>query len=100
MKSGYKIEWTDNALSELKDTYKYLEENWTTKELNALSIDIEHTISLISNNPNVFPISDRTDVRRVVVKRFNTLYYREREGKSIEILSFFSNRQSPKKRKL
>jgi plasmid stabilization system protein ParE len=100
MKSGYEIKWTDNALSELKDTYKYLEDNWTTKELNALSTDIEHTISLISNNPNVFPISDRTDVRRVVIKRFNTLYYREREGKRVEILSFFSNRQNPKKRKL
>ncbi len=29
MKSGYKIEWTDNALSELRNTYKYLEDNWT-----------------------------------------------------------------------
>jgi len=31
MKSGYKIEWTDHALSELKQTYQYLEENWTSK---------------------------------------------------------------------
>lgn len=29
MKSGYKILWTDHAISELKDTIEHLEENWT-----------------------------------------------------------------------
>ncbi len=50
MKSGYKIEWTDNALAELT--------------------------------------------------RLNTLYYREKENNKVEILSFFSNRQNPDKRKI
>lgn len=33
MKSGYKILWTDHALSELENTVIYLEENWTEREL-------------------------------------------------------------------
>ncbi len=37
MKSGYKIYWTDNALAELKETFEYLEKNWTEKELKNLS---------------------------------------------------------------
>lgn len=100
MKNGYKIEWTDNALFELTKTYQYLEENWTPKELNKLSLAIEQTISLISKNPNIFPISETKDIRKAVIRKFNTLYYREREEKRIEILSFFSNRQNPKRRKL
>ncbi len=100
MKSGYKIEWTDNALSELKQTYQYLEENWTEKELRNLSNAIEKTLKLISCNPNLYPLSDKKDVRRAIVKKLNTLYYRVREDERIEILSFFSNRKSPDKRKL
>jgi len=53
MKSGYKIEWTDNALEELKTIYQYLEKNWTEKELRNLSTEIERTIKLISNNPKI-----------------------------------------------
>ncbi len=29
MKSGYRIDWSANALSELKKTFGYLEVNWT-----------------------------------------------------------------------
>jgi len=100
MKSGYKIEWTDNALEELKTIYQYLEKNWTEKELRNLSTEIERTIKLISNNPKIFPVSDKMNVRRVVIKKLNTLYYREVKEYKVEILSFFSNRQNPIKRNL
>jgi len=100
MRSGYKIEWTDNALAELKATYQYLEENWTKRELMNLSLEIENTLRLISDNPKIFPLSKGKKIRRVVVKKFNTLYYRVAKNKRIEILSFFSNRQNPNKIKI
>jgi len=100
MKSGYKIAWTDNALSELKATYKYLEENWTEREMKNLSIEIERTIKLISNDPKIFPISNKKKIRKAVVKKLNTLYYRENKENLVEILSFFSNRQNPKRREI
>ena len=100
MTNGYKILWTDFALSELENTIEYLEENWTERELRNLAIEIEETLSLLSHNPNLFQASDiKKDIRRVVVAKHNTLYYRVKNN-TIEILSFFSNRQSPKKRKL
>lgn len=100
MTNGYKILWTDFALSELENTIEYLEENWTEKELQNLAREIEETLSLLSHNPNLFQTSDiKKDIRRVVVAKYNTLYYRVNNN-TIEILSFFSNRQSPKKRKL
>jgi len=100
MKSGYKINWTDNALSELKNTFEYLENNWTEKELRKLSNEIEKTVNLISNNPNLFPLSENRNVRKAVVKKLNTIYYRWESGEIVEILSFFSNRQNPDKRKI
>jgi hypothetical protein len=32
MISGFKIVWTDHALSELKETIDYLKTNWTERE--------------------------------------------------------------------
>ena len=99
MKNGYKILWTEHALNELADTYEYLELHYTERELKKLSIELDKTLKLISHNPSLFPISEFKETRKVVIKKFNTLYYRKRNN-SVEILSFFSNRQSPSKRKL
>lgn len=99
MKSGYKILWTDHALDELAKTFEYLEENFSDKELRKLSNSIESTLQLISQNPTLFPASQFKNIRKTVILKYNTIYYRE-NGDVIEILSFFSNRQNPKKRKL
>tara|TARA_R110002124_G_scaffold287262_1_gene472101 strand:+ start:2001 stop:2297 length:297 start_codon:yes stop_codon:yes gene_type:complete len=98
MQSGYRILWTDHALSELRETIEYLKENWTNKELANLSWELNHTIELISKNPEIFQASKK-NTRRAVVAKYNSLYYRIKND-SIEILSFFSNRQDPNKIKI
>ncbi|MBZ9779460.1 type II toxin-antitoxin system RelE/ParE family toxin [Psychroflexus sp. CAK8W] len=95
MKSGYKVFWTKHALSELKETYEYLEKEFTDKEIRKLSVEIDYTINLISRNPELFPLSDFRGIRRVVIKTYNTLYYRL-EKNQIEILSFYNNRKRSK----
>lgn len=100
MKNGYKILWTDNVLKELEKTIEYIEENQTEKELRNLALNLEETLTLVSKNPALFQVSDiKKEIRRVIVLSHNTLYYRIGNNQ-IEIISFFSNRQSPKKRKL
>jgi plasmid stabilization system protein ParE len=37
MKGGYKILWTDHALSELEKTIEYLANNFSNKQLEKLS---------------------------------------------------------------
>src|SRR5690606_33701309 len=99
MKSGYKILWTDNALHELAQTIEYIQENFSDTEVKKLALKIENVTTLISQNPTIFPISEFKGVYKAVILKYNTLYYRLVKD-NIEILSFFSNRQNPKKRKL
>lgn len=99
MKSGYEIVWSDHALNELTQTLEYLEQNFTEKELKKLSKEIKKSVNLISINPFIFSDSEIRNVRKVIIARYNTLYYRIK-GKDIEIISFFSNRQNPAKRKI
>lgn len=99
MKSGYDVFWTPNALDELEKTIAYLERNFTDKEIRRLIQKIENTTALISKNPNIFPKVESNNVHRAVILRFNSMYYRLKNER-IEIVSFFSNRQYPEKRKL
>lgn len=99
MKSGYKILWTNHALIELEKTIEYLENNFSSKELEKLSQKIESTVNLISQNPALFSKSEKKDVYRVTILKLNTMYYRI-QGDTIEILFFVSNRQNPKSRKI
>jgi len=100
MKSGYRIEWTNHALKELTETFEFVANNWTEKELHKLSLKIEKTLELISKNPEIFQKSHaKKDVRRTVVTKHNSLYYRSND-ETIEILSFFSNRKNPKRLEL
>lgn len=100
MKSGYKIRWTEHAISELKETLEYLENNWTERELQTFSAKLDHTIELISKTPEIFPTSfEKKNIRKAVVENHNNLYYRINEN-SIEIISLFSNRKNPSKKKI
>ena len=99
MEKGFEILWTDFALEELSETVGYLEREFSQKEVDILGDEIERITSIISQNPNIFPHSDRLKTRKAVILKFNTLYYRIMNDK-VEILSFFSNRQSPEKKKL
>lgn len=93
MKSGYKILWTDHAISELNETIEYLETNWTEKKLRKFAAKLDHTIELISKMPEIFPEStEKKSIRKAVVEKHNNLYYRMNKN-SIEIVSLFSNRQ-------
>lgn len=92
MKNGYKVIWTDNALSELKETFKYLERNFSEKKLQKLAKKIEFISKLVSDNPLLFPKSDFKNTHRFVILKFNTMYYRVNQNE-IQILSFFSNRK-------
>jgi plasmid stabilization system protein ParE len=100
MKSGFRVFWTDLALSELQQTIEYLENKWTERELRLFSGKLDHTIELISKSPEIFPSSlEKKGIRRAVVEKHNTLYYRI-NNESVEIISLFLNRKNPNQKKL
>lgn len=99
MKSGYNISWTPNALNELEETIKYLQKNFSDKEITKFARKIESFSEIISQNPYIFPMSEHTNIHKAIILTFNTAYYRIKDN-NVEILSFFSNRQSPVKRKI
>ncbi len=90
----YEIVWTDHALAELQDTIHYLETKFSQREISRLAEEIERILAIISRNPTIFPSTEKENIRKAVILKFNSMYFRIKENE-IQILSFFSNRQSP-----
>lgn len=70
MENGCKILWTDLALEELAQTVNYLQKEFTDKEIKKLAEEIEEILSFISQNPKIYPISDKTKIRKAVILNF------------------------------
>jgi len=95
MANGYKILWTESALTELEEVEAFIIEHWTEKELKRLFKHIQLTTKLISDNPLMFPESERKKgIRKAVILKLNSLYYRIK-GNQIEVLAFHANRKRP-----
>lgn len=91
------IIWSPLAERDFLSILEYLHENWEMNVVQAF-IDIAfNSVSLISVNPKLFPLINKSrKIRKCVLTRHNSLFYRD--GKeSIEILRIFDNRQDPHK---
>jgi len=95
MGNGYEIKWTDHALNELDQVFRDLEVQWGEVQVEKLAISIEQKIRLLRQNPYLFQATmDNPEIRRVVILKFNSIYYRVYSNK-VEILSFYLNRKNP-----
>lgn len=96
MKSGYDIKWSNHALNELQGTFAYIQTHWTEKEVKNLAEQVERTILIISHNPKLFQLTELDGIRRAVVMRKNSIFFRVRnKSKEVVILSFFNNYRNP-----
>lgn len=97
MRNTYKIIWTSRALSDLKKIIAYLEENWTSREIQKFALLLDLQLKRLITNPYLFPESHRyKKIRKSVLSRQVSMYYRV-VNQEIQIISLFDNRQNPKK---
>ena len=91
------ILWSPLAEKDLGNILEYLTENWDQKVIIRFFNKIDLAVSQISKVPNQYPIiNKKLKVRKCVVTKQNTLFYREIE-KRIEVLRLYDTRQDPKK---
>jgi plasmid stabilization system protein ParE len=91
------IIWSPSAENNFLHILEYLQNNWDVKVSLSLIEITDKLIKLILTNPRQFPvIHNDKKIRKCVISKHNTLYYRER-GSYIDILRIFDNRQEPHK---
>jgi plasmid stabilization system protein ParE len=92
------VKWTLQAERGLDKVIKYLEKEWTVKEILQLEKNIERVIYQISQNPELFPKSETNKkLYKAIVDKNNYLVYSVNiKNKSIEIINFRGTKQKPK----
>lgn len=96
MKNISKIVWSAQAIESFEKIIAYLKENWTEKEIKKFIKILENQISIIKDHPLSFPKSQFVQIRKSVLSKHITLYYKIVED-VVYIVTIFDNRQSPEK---
>jgi len=94
-----KISWTPTARITYFKVLEYLAEAWTKREIQNFVDDTEKILELIAKDPHMFQASKKKkNVRKGLITKYNTLYYRIRpRKKELELITFWDNRQDPKR---
>lgn len=97
MKSGYKLHWSDQSVTDLKNIIEYLEYKWTDKEVRNFVKRLNKRLELIAINPKLFPKTlKRKNIRRSVLTKQTVIYY-ETSDASVRIVALYDTRRDPKK---
>lgn len=89
------IIWSPTSEGEFSDILDYLHRKWGNKVANQFIDKLDQSIRLISFNPELFPLTNgELGIRKCVITKHNTLFYRYSENK-IEIIRIFDSRQNP-----
>jgi len=89
------IIWSPLAERDFSNILDYLDKHWERK-VTANFLDLtDNFINQISQNPKQFPlIHKRKGIRKCVITKHNTLFYRDKRAK-VDILRIYDTRQDP-----
>jgi plasmid stabilization system protein ParE len=97
MANSLRILWTAEANINLVEIIQYLQKKWTDKEIDKFIIKLNKAITLISNRPQLFRMTNtRSNLRKCVFSKHTSIFYKELNS-TIYIVSLFDNRKDPGK---
>ena len=89
------IIWSPLAEKDFENILIYLKDNWNDDVLDNFIDITDNMISQIISNPKQFPlIQKKIKIRKCVLTKHNTLFYRIKRD-AIEILRIYDTRQDP-----
>ena len=89
------IVWSPKSENDFENIVEYLSQEWDDAVTNKFIDLIDILLHQISINPNQFPeIHKSLNIRKCVLSKHNTLYYRNRKN-YVELLRIYDNRQDP-----
>lgn len=94
---AYKITWSAEAKLTYLSIIKYLEENWTEKEIINFVDRVHNKLNLLSVQPAIGKVhKKRYRIHKTLVhKRVSLVYHIRPLKKEIVLLTFWDDRQDP-----
>jgi plasmid stabilization system protein ParE len=96
---AYKIEWTDDALEDMRKVLEYLVNHWSYKTADEFEEITLSRLDTLADSPLIgITSSANKAVRSILLTKHNKLYYQISENLII-VLNIFDTRQNPSKNK-
>jgi plasmid stabilization system protein ParE len=94
-----KIIWSPRARTTLLNILNYLEKEWGENSVHRFITEVTDILMHVSRNPKMFISTKKNKyIRKGIITKHISLYYRIKpQKKEIELLTFWDNRQDPKK---
>lgn len=91
-----KIIWSDEAIADYHQNIDYLLKEWSEQVTIEFIEDVDAVIELIKNYPELYPLTDYPEVRKAVIRKQVTLFFKV-SNKEIHLIRFWNSHQDPKK---
>jgi plasmid stabilization system protein ParE len=87
-----KLSWTPGAITSLEEIFNYIEQDFGHVAAEKFATLVSRILDQLVRYPNMYPGTSSQNVRRGVIGKHTTIYYRI-EGDMIELLLFWNNRK-------
>jgi plasmid stabilization system protein ParE len=95
------VNWTEEAKSTFNSNLNYLHAEWNAKVVSDFLDRVDYVVELIQTNPNSFLlVNSEKNVRRCVVTKQISLYFKIVSKDQIDLITFWNTYQNPEKLKL
>lgn len=93
---SYILRWTSESERTFNQNLEYLEEEWDYQVINNFLDRVEQVLKTIKANPQLYPLHRPKDnVRKCIVNKRITLYYKIMDDQHIALLTFWNVYQKP-----
>lgn len=90
------IIWSDEAVKDYHQNIDYLLAKWSSQVAIEFIEDVQASIELIKSHPDLYPLTDHQEIRRAVIRKQITLFFKVKD-KQIHLIRFWNNYQNPEK---
>ena len=91
MAKVFKIVWSPRSEKQYNFILNQIELEWTSTEAEAFNNKVLHYIEIISIHHKLFPISNKTNLRKCVITKQTSMIYKINKS-TIEIVDFIFNK--------
>ena len=94
-----KVIWSTKAKADYTDNIDYLLEHWSKNEAKNFIMSVERIIRDLKSGFAEFTPTNKKDVKRSVVCKQISLFYRIKSKNKVELIRFWNNYQDKRKLK-
>ncbi len=92
------IKWTPESIDAFNGIIKYLESEWTIKDIENFVTATKIIADFISEHPKMFRKTNKKNIHEALVTPHNLMIYKI-YPRHIDIITFWDTRKNPRKKK-